>query len=49
MDFECVSKKYETFVQIFLARNIYRSKKASVIYGVSRNGKRGISYDPPKN
>ena len=49
MDSGCVSKKYETGFQKFLERNINRTKMASMIYGVSRNGKRGIGYVPPKD
>lgn len=49
MDSESVIKKYDMSFQIFLARNIDIIKMASMIYGVSINEKRGISYVPPKN
>lgn len=49
MNSECVLKKYETYFQTFIARNMYRSEMGSMIYGVSRNGKRFIGYVPPKN
>lgn len=49
MYFGCVSKKYETSFQNFLERNIDRSNMASMICGVSRNGKTNIGYVPPKN
>src|ERR1044072_7834903 len=36
--------KYEKSFQYFLARNIDRSKMASLIYGVSRNQNKGLGY-----
>src|ERR1044072_2083290 len=36
--------KYEKSFQYFLARNINRSKMASLIYGVSRNQMRGLGF-----
>src|ERR1044072_9492452 len=36
--------KYEKSFQYFLARNIDRSKMASLIYGVSRNKMKGLGY-----
>lgn len=44
MDFECASKRYETSFQKFIAKNIDRSKMASMIYEVSGNRKRDIGY-----
>lgn len=44
MDSENVIKKYDKSFQTFLARNIDRSKMNSMIYGVRRNGRRGIGY-----
>lgn len=41
-----VTKKYEKSFQIFLAKNIDRSKMNSMINGVSRNERREISYVP---
>lgn len=49
MDSDCVLSKYETYFQKILPRNIDKSKMASMIYGVSRNGKKGIGYVPPEN
>lgn len=49
MGSECVSKTYEMSFQKYLARKIDRSTMASMIYGVSRNGKRGNGSIPPKN
>lgn len=42
-----MSKKYDMVFQKFLAKNIDRSKMDSMIYGISRNGKRDIGYTPP--
>src|ERR1044072_2502402 len=36
--------KYEKSFQYFLARNINRSKMASLIYGVSRNNMKGLGF-----
>lgn len=46
MDSENVIKKYDKSFQTFLARNIDRSKMDSMIYVVSRNGRKGIGYVP---
>lgn len=46
MDYENVINKYDKYFQTFLARNIDRSKMASMIHGVSINGRRGIIYVP---
>src|ERR1044072_6141134 len=40
-------KKYEKSFQHFLAKRIERSKMASLIYGVSRNNKKGLGYSEP--
>src|ERR1044072_8673265 len=40
-------KKYEKSFQYFLAKNVDRSKMASLIYGVSRNNKKGLGYSEP--
>ena len=40
-------KKYEKSFQHFLAKNVDRSKMASLIYGVSRNNKKGLGYSEP--
>ena len=37
-------KEYDHSFQKFLAKNIDKSKMASMIYGVSRNGRKGIGY-----
>jgi hypothetical protein len=34
--------RYDRSFQYFLAKSIYRSKMTSMIYGVSRNGKKGL-------
>src|ERR1044072_347069 len=39
--------KYEKSFQHFLAKSIERSKMASMIYGVSRNKKKGLGYSEP--
>ncbi|CAI8595590.1 unnamed protein product [Vicia faba] len=39
-----IIKEYDHSFQKFLAKNIDRSKMASMIYGVSRNGRKGIGY-----
>ena len=39
-----IIKEYDHSFQKFLAKNINRSKMASMIYGVSRNGRKGIGY-----
>ena len=48
-----IIKEYDHSFQKFLAKNIDRSKMASMIYGVSRNGRKGIGYQgkvpTPKN
>lgn len=49
MDYECASKRYETSFKKLLEKNIDRSKIASMIYGVSGNGKKGIDFVKPKN
>ena len=41
-------KEYDHSFQKFLARNIDRSKIASMIYGVSRNDRKGIGYVKPR-
>lgn len=46
MDSETFIKKYVKSFQTFLARNIDRRNTASMIYGVSINGRRGIGYVP---
>src|ERR1044072_6943118 len=40
-------KKFEKSFQYFLAKNVDRSKMASLIYGVSRNNKKGLGYSEP--
>src|ERR1044072_1251375 len=40
-------KNYEKSFQYFLAKNVDRSKMASLIYGVSRNNKKGLGYSEP--
>src|ERR1044072_8382539 len=40
-------KKYEKSFQHFLAKWIERSQMASMIYGVSRNKKKGLGYSEP--
>ena len=49
MESDDVIYKYDLDFQKFLARNIDIGKMASMIYGVSINGKRGLSYEPPKH
>lgn len=49
MDCGCVSKKDETSFQKLLAQNINRSKMDSMIYGIIKNGRRGIGYVTPRN
>lgn len=49
MNFECMFNKYDINFQKFLANTIDISKMASIIYGVSVNGKRGIGYTPPRS
>ncbi|CAI8615440.1 unnamed protein product [Vicia faba] len=48
-----IIKEYDHSFQKFLAKSIDRSKMASMIYGVSRNGRKGIGYQgkvpTPKN
>ena len=48
-----IIKEYDHNFQKFLAKSIDRSKMASMIYGVSRNGRKGIGYQgkvpTPKN
>ena len=45
---DSIIKEYDYGFQKFLAKNIDRSKMASLIYGVSRNGRKGIGYVKPK-
>lgn len=40
--YEKVIKKYDKSFQTFLARNIDRSKMTSIIYGISRNGRKEL-------
>src|ERR1044072_5235131 len=40
-------KKYEKSFQYFLAKSVDRSKMASLIYGVSRNNRKGLGYSKP--
>src|SRR5580765_9011557 len=40
-------KKYEKAFQYFLAKNVDRSKMASLIYGVSNNNRKGLGYSEP--
>lgn len=49
MDSNDVIKKYGMDFQKFLAQNLDKSKMVSIIYGVSKNGKRGFGYVPPKH
>lgn len=44
-DSSSVIKKYDKYFKKFLARSLNRSVMASMIYGVSRNGTRGIGYN----
>ena len=48
-----IIKEYDHSFQKFLAKSIDRSRMASMIYGVSRNGRKGIGYlgkvPTPKN
>ena len=48
-----IIKEYDHSFQKFLVKSIDRSKMASMIYGVSRNGRKGIGYQgkvpTPKN
>ena len=48
-----IIKEYDHSFQKFLAKSIDRSRMASMIYGVSRNGRKGIGYQgkvpTPKN
>src|ERR1044072_7241128 len=41
-------KKYEKNFQYFLSKGVERSKMASLIYGVSRNNKKGLGYSEPQ-
>src|ERR1044072_106045 len=41
-------KKYEKSFQYFLSKGVERSKMASLIYGVSRNNKKGLGYSGPQ-
>ena len=43
---ECNSSKYEEGFQRFLDECVTRSKQASMIWGVSQNGKKGLGYKP---
>lgn len=43
-----ILKEYDYSFQKFLSRSIYRSKMASMIYGVSGNNRKGIGYEKPK-
>src|ERR1044072_6280902 len=40
-------RKYEKSFQYFLAKNVDRSKMASLIYGISNNNKNGLGYSEP--
>src|ERR1044072_6472190 len=40
-------KNYEKSFQYFLAKNVDRSKMASLIYGVSNNTRKGLGYSEP--
>src|ERR1044072_5277875 len=40
-------KKYEKSFQYFLSKGVERNKMASLIYGVSRNNKKGLGYSGP--
>ena len=39
--------RYDRAFQYFLAKSIDRSRMASMIYGVSRNGRKGLGYSGP--
>ena len=41
-------KEYDYSFQKFLAKSIDRSKMASMIYGVSRNNRKGLGYKAPR-
>lgn len=40
-------EEYDYGFQKFLEKSINKSKMASMIYGVSRNNRKGIGYEPP--